>query len=271
MDEAGCTGRLPTASSPIQPVLVIAGIVVAHDRLRGLTSDYLELKRHFFPELAPRSGLALDGVLEEIKGNRLRGSVRSTSRRKRRHAIGVLDTFVSILERHEARILGRVWIKGIGREFRGRPVYTSSIQRICEYHQRYMVEQDSVGIVITDNRKEVLNVPVAHSVFTQKNRIAGDPYGRVVEIPTFAHSQCAVGIQMSDVLCSAMLFPLATYGYCLGHVESIHVSSRYEELKTRFGDRLERLQFRYRDNGRWRGGITVSDAIAQRSSVLLFR
>ena len=71
---------------------------------------------------------------------------------------------------------------------------------------------------------------------------------------------------------SAVLFPIAAFSYCLGHVNNVHVSANYRILKDRYGPRLVSLQHRYQDGtGRWQGGIVVSDAIQGRSSVLMFR
>ena len=88
---------------------------------------------------------------------------------------------------------------------------------------------------------------------------------------TFGHSENHVGLQLADILCSSLLFPMAACSYCLGHMANIHVHQEYQILKTRYGPRVRNLQFRYRDGtGKWRGGVTVSDAIAQRHGGLLF-
>src|SRR5436853_162715 len=55
-DEAGCTGVLPAANSPIQPVLVIAGVCFAQAELHQITMDFLNLKQQFFPGSQLRRG-----------------------------------------------------------------------------------------------------------------------------------------------------------------------------------------------------------------------
>jgi hypothetical protein len=91
-------------------------------------------------------------------------------------------------------------------------------------------------------------------------------------MPTFGNSDNHAGIQVADILCSALLFPIAALSYCLGHVHNLHVHPEYARLKQRYGPRLLQRQFRYQDGtGRWQGGITVSDGIAHRNSVLMFR
>src|SRR5918995_3253366 len=60
-------------------------------------------------------------------------------------------------------------------------------------------------------------------------------------------------------------------GYCLGHVENLHVDRNFGFLTARYGSRLGALQYRFVDDGRKRGGITVDDRIGQQSGGLLFR
>jgi hypothetical protein len=63
------------------------------------------------------------------------------------------------------------------------------------------------GVVIADSRVPGQNVNVAHSVFTQKYRATGDPYPRILEVPVFGHSNNHVGLQLADVVGSALLAP----------------------------------------------------------------
>jgi hypothetical protein len=126
------------------------------------------------------------------------------------------------------------------------------------------------GIIIADSRDYVQNVGVSFSVFTQKFKATGDAYGRVLEMPTFGHSENHIGLQLCDLLCSAIIFPMASITYCNGAVNNVHVDPKYQLIKTRYAARIKDLQHRYLDGGRYRGGITVSDGIAQRSSRDLF-
>lgn len=43
IDEAGCTGALASASSPIQPVFVLGGVILPQGVLRDFTLDWLHL------------------------------------------------------------------------------------------------------------------------------------------------------------------------------------------------------------------------------------
>jgi hypothetical protein len=279
VDEAGCTGTLPAANSPVQPVCVIAGAVFNYADLRAITFDFLNLKRHFFPGIRIRIGnppvmqippLFLDWVLAEVGGCDVRTSLRNLNRNRRRHAIGFLDRFMDFLHNHDARIMGRLLVKPIGPIINGRSLYTSAIQTIFTTFQNYLQNVNDIGTVILDSRTKPLNVNVAHSLFTQKYQAGGDPYPRIVEMPTFGLSENHVGIQTIDLICSGLLFPMATESYCTGHVNNVHVHANYAVLRQRYGLRLRAMQHRYQDAGHWRGGIVVNDGILQRSGAQLF-
>ena len=90
MDESGCTGILPNHQSticflicstrvsrrcdvtPIQPVLVLAAVIVDESRLHKLTIDYLNLKQRFFPGKLPVTAEFLQWILAEVKGSEIR-------------------------------------------------------------------------------------------------------------------------------------------------------------------------------------------------------
>jgi hypothetical protein len=132
--------------------------------------------------------------------------------------------------------------------------------------------QNDLGIVIVDSRVKRLNTQVAHSIFTQKFKSSGDLYDRIVELPTFAHSDNHAGLQIADHLCSAIITPIAIQTYCVGHVNNVHVRADYADIKTQYKDRIRAMQHRYQEaNGRWRGGLTVSDAISQIGGSALFQ
>lgn len=271
VDESGCTGTVSTAGSTIQPVFIPSGVVFEQAQLDALTLEFLGIKKKFFPGLLGTQSHFLDSILPEIKGAEIRRQVCSSSHRKHRHAIGFLDRLIQLLETYDAKIIGRVWVKGIGIPINGRALYTSSIQAICSYFQSFLESVNDTGLVIADSRSKPQNAAVSHSIFTKKFTTRGDSYKRILEMPTYGHSENHAGIQIADLVCSAFLFPLATYTYCTGYISSVHVQSGYSILKSRYGARLRQLQYRFRDNnGYMRGGITVCDNLGQRSSGLLF-
>ncbi len=255
IDESGDLGILPASPLPggnDQPVLVIGGLFV-DTNVPYPTHNYL------------------DQIIPEVKGVELRRNATRGSARQRHHAIGFLDAVLALLRDHEARIVARIWIKGLGQPFTGRSVYTSSIQGICNYYAHYLDQVSDFGFCIADSRTQSLNVTVSHSVFTQKFRAASPNYDRVVELPTFGHSENHAGIQLCDILCSALLFPIACFAYCTGYVANIHVQPDALMLRQRYGQHLREMQFRYQDpTGRYTGGLVVADALSNRNGSLMF-
>ncbi|HTV62976.1 MAG TPA: DUF3800 domain-containing protein [Verrucomicrobiae bacterium] len=271
VDEAGCTGTLPTGTSPIQPVFVLGCIIVEQPRLRDFTLDWLHLKDRFFPGLQIPNSDFLDWIAVEIKGANLRRRVREGKRDPRRQALGFMDKFLDLLDTHHARLLARLYVKPIGAPFNGRSVYTSAVQSLASDFQQFLAANNSTGLMVLDSRNKPKNTNVSHSVFTQKFRAAGDAYAGLIEMPVFGHSDNHAGIQAADLICSAFLFPMAAYVYCLGHVNNLHVHLQYYRIRDRYGKRLKQMQFRYQDADHWwRGGITVSDAISRQSGGVLF-
>jgi Protein of unknown function (DUF3800) len=237
-----------------------------------MTRAFLDLKRSTFPGLCCKRGTTyLGAILPEIKGAELRKHVGRGTSKQARHSIRYLDGVLKILSDRHAAMFARIWIKGVGGPFDGKPVYTSSLQAIYTYFQNFLASRNDHGFVILDSRTKGLNVPVAHSIFTQKFRAMGDNYERIYEMPTFSHSDNHAGLQLCDALGSALLFPICSFVYCSGHVNNVHVQPRYTRLKTRYAPALQALQYRYQDaTGAYKGGIVVADAIARRSSRLLF-
>ena len=267
IDEAGCTGNLPSNQTDIQPVFVLCGLIIPESSIVSITHDFLALKRQFNPSLAQTLDHALDIVKHEIKGAEdLRKPIRKNNRNNKRRAIGFLDKVLDILEKHECQILPHIYVKSPHKEMDGVSLYSRSTQYINSHFQAFLHQQDSKGIMIADSRNHELNVRVSHSIFTQKFKTSGDAYPNVIEMPVYGHSDNLVAIQITDILCSALLFPITTYAYCTGHITSVHVNNKYEILQSRYAKRLKDLSFRYYDGERYRGGITVYDALEQRNA-----
>lgn len=270
VDDAGDVQTLKSESG-IQPILAFSCVIVEQAQLVKLTTDFLALKRHYFGGRLSDGRHRLGDILEEIKGAELRTMVRSSSRRKRRTALLYLRDILRLLEGVDARILGRVWVKVPNEPLDGLAMNTYSIQAICQSFQRYLEIKGDRGIMVIDSNNPGLNSRVAHSIFTQKFQFAGDPYSRILEMPTFGGSQNHAGLQIADNVASGLMVPMAGRAYCQGHVQGSHVHSRYDEITDRLGLKLRHRQFRYRDGDAWCGGITVSDPVGHKHSGLLFK
>jgi Protein of unknown function (DUF3800) len=273
VDEAGCPGALPHATSSVQPCLVLAGLLLPQDSLVNVTNEFLSLKARFNPStVAGKKKHFLDTAKDEIKGSDLRRDIRKPSRNRRRAVFGFIDKVLEILERYDAKIIARIYVKSPGAPFNGRAVYAASIQNFCACFQKYLEEKNSSGLIVADSRTPAQNSVISHSIFTQKFQIGGDPYGRLMEMPMFGHSENHVPLQITDILCSSILSPMATNACCTGHITSIHVHPMDALIQARYADRVRRLAYRYHDHDvrRWRGGVTLIDAIAHRPQSVLF-
>jgi hypothetical protein len=260
VDDAGDVQTVVAANTQVSPVLAFGGVVLRGETLPQLTRDFLALKRHFFGGRMTSPHLLSDALVE-IKGAELRRMVRY-NHRKRRLALQFFHALLGLLEANGARIFGRVWVKRFGVALDGRAVNTFSIQSMCQTFQHLLEHTGDDGLMIIDSSTPGLNALVSHSIFTQRFRAAGDQYARLIEMPTFGHSQNHAGLQIADNLMSGLIAPMANVSYCLGHITGVHVHARYNEIKSRFAGRLKLLQHRYQDDaGCWRGGLTVSDPV----------
>ena len=267
VDESGGFEELDS-SADATPLMVVAGLIVPTKALASLTADFLAMNRRFYPDQVSQH---LDYVLKEIKGASLRARVRSDSRRRRRHATQVLDRVLDLIGRHEIRLLGRVWVKEPGIPLEPRPTYTFSIQDIARHFHRFLEAHDSEGLILCDSRQHRQDIQVAHSLFTQKHKALGDELPRLIEPVVFGKSDNHVGLQMADIVASALLFPIAARVYCDPSPNGVHTDPRYDDLRQRYSARLQTCRYLYQDSeGKIRGGVTVSDRLHKRPSGLLF-
>lgn len=272
IDEAGDTGGLPDVQSAIQPVFTLAGLFVDQKSIRALTTDWIKLKRRFYPHLVPPTSHHHEWMRAEVKGSDLRRMARSTSRNDRRFAYGVIQEALKILDAHGAKVVGRVYIKEIGRDFNGTSVYSSTVQQICTDFEHFLQSKGAAGAVIADSRNKAKNSNISHSIFTQTYSSGGSPYPSIIEVPTFGHSDNHAGIQLADVICSALLFPIAAEVCCLPHMKDLtHCHSYHANLRVRYGASLKDMQYRYQtEHNLWWGGISLSDPIYRRKATALF-
>jgi hypothetical protein len=205
VDEAGCLGALPSCTSNIQPVFAFIATAFDVAQVGDLTREFLALKRRFFPRMHT-SQHHLDDILAEVKGADVRRNAAVGSRRSRRAAFGFLDNLFALIEQHDCKIFGRVWIKGIGAAFTGRSVYTFSMQDTCSTFQTFLATTGEQGFIIADSRNKPANTNVSHCVFTRKFQAVGDTFPNLVEMPVFGHSDNHAGIQIADLICSAVVF-----------------------------------------------------------------
>ncbi|WP_188829259.1 DUF3800 domain-containing protein [Nocardia camponoti] len=267
LDESGDEQALRTPTDP--PVLVIAGIVVSGESLRGLVFDFLQLKKKFYPALAKPELQLSELITHEIKGCDLRRDVRSTSRNRRRAAFTLISDVLALLTRYNATVVGEIHVKG-DRPLR-RWVYAEIVAGIASQFERRLGATHSSGMMILDARTKSKNVPAVHRLTTERFRSGGDPYPSLLESPVFGHSDAHVALQIADIVASALLFPMSCFAYSQCLLDNVHLSERYGELRDRFAPQLRSLEHRYaRQDGGHSGGIVVKDHLNNQSTLSLY-
>lgn len=252
----------------------LVGLIIDSNKLESITNNYVDLKKRFFPNEIPIENRfrRSEWATLEIKGSKLAFNIRSGSKSEIRQTIGFLDNFMNLIERHEIRILGRIWLKQPNVTLSEISLYTTSVQKIHVHYEKFLTTTNSQGIVIADNRSPKQNHSVSHSIHTQKFNIQGNPYPNIIEVPTYGQSQNHTGIQLADLLISGLLSPIAAAVYMKSTAPfNPHVQVAGLLLRDRYGSRLRNLQYMYKDaQNKLQGGVVISDRISNMSSRYLF-
>lgn len=252
LDEAGCPGTWIGDEGGAQPALVVVGVMVSVENIAPITREFISLKRRFFPGLFLESSF-LDSLTVEIKG----ADIRSQIRKKGRNAkvqLQFMDELLKLLVRFDVRITSTMWPKTLGAQFNGRSVYAVAVQRAHTAFEESLSAEATGGIVVADSRNDQLNREVSHSVFTQKFKLSGDAYPNIVEAPLFAHSNSHAMLQISDLLATVVLWPIATQAF-MAQAPSRLIFKRDRLLWIRFAPSLRKLAGL---QGSWKNSIWVS-------------
>lgn len=197
--------------------------------------------------------------------------MRSPTRRRRRHTIGVLDRIVQLIETYEIRLVGRIWVKAATEALEPRASYTYAIQDMARHFNHFLDQNRASGLILCDGRRHYQDAQVAHSIFTMKHKRAGDELPGTVEATVFGRSENHVGLQIADIVVSGLLFPMAARVYCTGLTGGFHADPAFDGLRRRYAARLRSRQHLYRDaTGKMRGGVVVSDKLGRQPSRRLF-
>ncbi|HET9592590.1 MAG TPA: DUF3800 domain-containing protein [Solirubrobacterales bacterium] len=272
VDESGTAEKLVEADPDQQPVIVIAGVSLPESELAKITHDWINLKKRFDPVLAKTGHGWLDAILQEVKGANLRKGFRNNATvRQRKRAIGVLDGTLKLLERYDAKILGRVWMKRLDTENDDMGIHASSLQFICRGFDASLPTKER-GMVVVDSQTYQHNHRLAHSLFTQRFGKHPKHLG-LVDMPVFGHSDNHAGLQIADLLCSAILAPIASAVYAGSYEQwNKHCQSGYLDIRERFGPRLESLTFHWKHprTGKTCPSLIVNDPISKRGARLMW-
>ncbi|MBJ7459094.1 MAG: DUF3800 domain-containing protein [Thermoleophilaceae bacterium] len=207
------------------PVFVVGGIVVDASAVEPITREFIAIKidasgtkklRHDHDHLKQN--------LEEIKGSSLRRIYRHDSNPQTKTA-AVLERTLALLELYEAEIVGYIRRAGSSDDA-GEQTYHGAVRHICRRFNHRLAEAHDDGVVIADNRDDVRNRQLAHSMYVEKFR-GTDKLPRIAESVTFGQSENHAGLQIADIVCSALLAPIA---------------AGEENIKHRFGNRVKHLR-----------------------------
>ncbi len=257
VDEAGSAELLTSNRPDSTPIFVLGGLIVPDHNQMELVWEFLQLKKRFRPRLATQ---ALSEVIrQEIKGSDLRADMRSDKRNRRRSAQMITGAVLNLVVKYDCQIVARVVVKEVNTPLNDTPLYSSALGWIATTFHARLDEADSTGLLILDSRTKVKNTPNVARITTQKYRTGGDPLRRLAEVPVFGHSDTHVGLQIADIVTSAILFPAACSAFCSGLTWNTHAHVRYESAREWFGATVKARQYRYQDGaGLWKGGIYVT-------------
>lgn len=260
IDESGDSQQINSQKDHKQPMLVIAGLFVDAAHISKLTDDFIKLKFRFYP--AQFKDLKhLDVLLDEIKGSQIRTEIRNNPLKSDivEHHIRFLDGIMKICRDYGVKLVSRVIVKEYKKPIDDRNVYTLTSQDIAKKFQHYLSEQQSRGMIIADFRDPKKNGYVAHSIFTQKHKTTGDAFPHIEETAVFGISNNHACLQIADLICSTLLYPIAGRTVCMGWFDNQHTHPHYDAILKRYSKRLKAMQYNCTIGGYFNLGISVKN------------
>ena len=271
IDESGDSQAIKSASDDKQPMLVIGGLIVDATKISNITHDFINLKRKYYPRKFPATLPYLSILLTEIKGSDIRTDIRKNPPQSAivQHHFHFLDDVIALCKRYDVKIVGRVWIKRFGQPINDKAVYTISTQNIGKRFQSFLSANASRGVIIADFRDPARNQYVAHSIFTQKHKSSngGDEFPLIEETTVFGMSNNHACLQITDLICSALISPIAGRVVCAPYFSNVHTHSNYDAIWKRYSRRLRQLQFHCKINQSMYWGISVDDPHGSKRSI----
>ena len=275
VDESGNASPFDLTNPATQPFFVIVGLAVDQVNVIPLTRDFVVIKRRFFPHYFSNITHSINAITIEIKGTDIRRSIRAGTRREKTHAFGYIDACMLLLQRHDVKLYGRALVKQDGMTQDDESFYGRSVWHICEHFNAFCDTVNHQGLVIADGRDQAQNRRTGHSVFTHRYAQSGNNCPRLVEIPVFGTSNNFAMIQLADLICSAVVFPMVSDAFSAHLVchRNDYVHAEYGVIRQKYKQDIKDMQYKYQNSqGHWVGGMVIADhtTLTRRSS-LLFR
>lgn len=120
---------------------------------------------------------------------------------------------LALLRAHEARLFGTVIVKREGQAFHGQAVYGRALHEVVRSFHAQLMASDSFVTAIANFREAQLNGRVSAELMVAKLGPAGDQLPKLLHLPTFANSEVHAPLQIADLICSAVAWPIAAHRF----------------------------------------------------------
>lgn len=119
-----------------------------------------------------------------------------------------LDSVLTLLKTGGARVYGTVIVKKSGQEFDGCAAYGRALYDVARAFHSTLEADQAQGTVIADFREARLNGRVSAELMAMFGP-GGDQLPRLLHVPTFGNSEMHAPLQLTDIVCSALAWPMA--------------------------------------------------------------
>lgn len=217
-DEAGNAARYTHAgSSQASPLLVIAGITLGRSQLCAATERLLLARRAAFG--APRNRSLVENLHDnEVKGALLReGLLGGGSGHQQARCWTYTEECMSILEDLQSRVFAHVWLKTPGGWLDEARAYGVSLEHFAAAFVHRLERSDRFGLMVLDGRSPRKDSLAQRAILDLKysceSDIVTDRLVRLADVPLVSDSKHSAGLQLADVVASALLYPMACAAY----------------------------------------------------------
>lgn len=240
-DDSGDSGYA-TPSSAASNLLVNAGFVVDSRTLPALEEDVLTWKRESSQRARRLGDAELRAYENGLKGGDLRAGLRRAIRRgeraERRRYLRRLSAILDVLERRDARVFGVCVVKQNGRDGHSKKtLFADSLEKMAIALQRDLTAAGATCKLTIDARKQSDDVARSKQRFSELHgQLVGVGY---VEEPIFVGSTRSLGVQLADIVTSALVTPIVAW--CRLEPSDDWYFEEYEQFARLFRDRVGAL------------------------------
>jgi hypothetical protein len=239
IDEAGCPGRLSSRTAEIQPFLVIAGVCLRSADDTTFTRQFTALKHKYVLSRDPLGAAAVT-LTHEIKGCELRAQMRKEPQGTGPAHV-LLNDLLRLLKQFDAHLFAHIAPKPPGEKFDGRSIYAAAMEYLARDFHRLLELQCADGLIVADFREPQLNALMTRPI-AQAKYLSRDELPHLIGVPSFGHSESHAGLQVADLLASALLFPAVSTRHARSLPEHPHLHPHDAQIAHRFRQRLLALQ-----------------------------